>query len=96
MIIDIATAFEYLHSKQISHNDVKPSNILCDSNNNLVVSDFGTAFKAGDKSEDELFELLSAMNKTYFAPELFSLLERNISTVNTCQSDIFSFGLVIF
>ena len=34
---------EYLHSKGVVHKDIKPSNLLLDTNDVLKISDFGVA-----------------------------------------------------
>jgi len=39
-------AFEYLHSKIISHRDMKPDNIMVDYDFNLKITDFGFSSKA--------------------------------------------------
>lgn len=42
-IREVADALAYLHSLKIMHLDVKPGNIMLDSNNNAVLVDFGLA-----------------------------------------------------
>ncbi|EAR92864.1 Serine/Threonine kinase domain protein (macronuclear) [Tetrahymena thermophila SB210] len=96
MISDIAKGLEYLHSKQISHNDIKPSNILLDESCNVVLSDFGTASMSEGQSSEHLNYITSIMNKTYLAPEINGLAEQKIIHFNPFKSDIFSFGLTIF
>ncbi|KAL4471960.1 hypothetical protein ABPG72_018462 [Tetrahymena utriculariae] len=96
MISDIANALEYLHSKKISHNDIKPTNILLDENCNLVLSDFGTASISDGSSSEQLNYITSIMNKTYLAPEIIDQNEQKILHFNPLKSDIFSFGLTIF
>ncbi|KAL4451010.1 hypothetical protein ABPG74_021332 [Tetrahymena malaccensis] len=96
MISDIAKALEYLHSKQISHNDIKPTNILLDENCNLVLSDFGTAFISEGQSSENLNYITSIMSKTYLAPEIIDQNEQKILNFNPFKSDIFSFGLTVF
>lgn len=42
-IRQIASALEYVHSKQMMHLDVKPANILLDGEGNAILIDFGLA-----------------------------------------------------
>lgn len=42
-IRQIASALEYVHSKQMMHLDVKPANILLDGDGNAILIDFGLA-----------------------------------------------------
>ena len=39
----VASIFEYLHSKNIIYRDLKPENILLDVNGNVALTDFGMA-----------------------------------------------------
>jgi tRNA A-37 threonylcarbamoyl transferase component Bud32 len=38
---DILSALVYLHENNITHGDIKPSNLLVDENNTVIISDFG-------------------------------------------------------
>lgn len=83
----LARAIEYLHSQNIRHKDLKPSNILLGSRNQIWLTDFGS-------STD--FSLLSSSatdngergTPKYFAPEVASY------QVNGRAADIFSLGCV--
>lgn len=50
-LIDTATALEYLHNLGLVHFDIKPGNILLDSQT-AKLCDFGTAAKVGSEIED--------------------------------------------
>ena len=45
IIKDVACGLEYLHSSGIMHLDIKPSNILRDSIDHYVISDFGLSHR---------------------------------------------------
>jgi serine/threonine protein kinase len=63
----VATAVEHCHLHGVSHRDLKPDNILLDSNFNIKVADFGLSAINGDTSA-----LLQTACGTmaYMAPEI--------------------------
>ncbi len=42
-VMQTASALQYIHSQGLIHCDIKPDNLLLDSNNSVLVSDFGIA-----------------------------------------------------
>ncbi|XP_073362220.1 LEAF RUST 10 DISEASE-RESISTANCEUS RECEPTOR-LIKE PROTEIN KINASE-like 2.4 isoform X4 [Aegilops tauschii subsp. strangulata] len=89
----IARGINYLHQgcdMQILHFDIKPHNILLDSNFIPKVADFGLAklYPRGDS-----FVPLSAMRGTigYIAPEMIS---RSFGVISS-KSDVYSFGMLL-
>lgn len=79
-------AISHCHSRCVAHRDIKPDNILFNSNNVLKLADFGSAeyFHSG--------ELMSGIVGTpyYVAPEVVSGREYNEKV------DIWSAGIILY
>ncbi|XP_008655563.1 rust resistance kinase Lr10 isoform X2 [Zea mays] len=91
--LGIARGLNYLHhgcDMQIVHFDIKPHNILLDSNFVPKVADFGLAKLF---PRDDSFVPLSAMRGTigYIAPEMVS---RSFGVISS-KSDVYSFGMLL-
>ncbi|KAG8378230.1 hypothetical protein BUALT_Bualt08G0116100 [Buddleja alternifolia] len=90
IILDIAKGLAYLHygiKPAIYHRDIKPTNILLDSDMNARVADFGLA-KQNAEGQSHLTTRVAGTHG-YLAPEyaLYGQL--------TEKSDVYSFGVVI-
>ena len=84
--MDICTALEFCHDRQIIHRDIKPSNIF--------VSEFGE-FKLGDFGIARHLEQTNATlsqkgTKTYMAPEMIRMEKYGKSV------DIYALGLTMY
>ncbi|KAJ0866157.1 putative protein kinase RLK-Pelle-SD-2b family [Helianthus annuus] len=89
IILDVAKGLAYLHEEcrqKIIHLDIKPQNILLDSDFNAKVSDFGLS-KLIDRNQSQV---MTTMRGTpgYLAPEW-------LSSVITEKVDVYSFGIVL-
>ncbi len=42
-VSQIASALQYIHNRKLIHRDIKPENLLLGTNNEVLLSDFGTA-----------------------------------------------------
>lgn len=85
IVTEICDALGYIHSKQVLHKDLKPSNILITFNgNNVKFIDFGVS----DSDSSSVLKI-SAGTAAYAAPEV---LEGGKATV---RSDLYSLGRVL-
>jgi len=81
--ISLTETIEVLHKKGIVHRDLRPSNILINSNENLVLTDFGI-------SRHEKSIPYSTAPPRYYPPEL----KKGLSP--THKSDIFQLGFTLW
>lgn len=92
IIVQIASALEYLHEKKVTHRDLKPGNILVRSRQpvEIAVTDFGVS-----KSEETTM-LTFAGTYYYMAPEVVSNNPDTTKHIEhyTNMVDIWSLGMV--
>ena len=77
----------YLHKLFISHGDIKPGNLVVDSNFSLKINDFDVAMQL--ESEDEVVEGLCG-TKGWMAPEI-----EEMSMYSPIKADRWSIGKVL-
>ncbi|KAJ1256630.1 hypothetical protein BS78_K343300 [Paspalum vaginatum] len=88
IIEGLAQGIHYLHEQRIVHRDVKPNNILLDSEMNPKITDFELCLVLND-DENEITENRVAGTLGYLPPEYVS---RGIVSV---KNDVYGFGVTL-
>ena len=89
-VIGIALGMRYLHSKNIFHLDLKPPNVLLDSNFYPRICDFGL-------SKTKSSSMNSPVGTVRFcAPEVLQINQLKGETFNGEKADVFSYGMTIY
>lgn len=84
--LQIIEGIEFIHSKKISHGDIKPNNILL-FDSNVKLTDFGTSKFIEDVYVDTPYTLGTW---AYIAPEVAGTHKRYLN------SDIYSLGVLLY
>jgi serine/threonine protein kinase len=88
IIEQIAKGLQAFHRQEMIHQDLRPANIMIDSNDTVKIIDFGSTFIAGvtDTNNEEV------MRGTirYSAPEYF------LGQLGTQKSDIYSLAVITY
>jgi serine/threonine-protein kinase len=91
VIVKMAEALEYAHSRGVIHRDIKPSNILLDADGQPVLADFGIARLVQGEGEANLTAAGMVMGTpAYMAPEQLS------GDPPDARSDIYALGVVLY
>ncbi|MBS1826332.1 MAG: serine/threonine protein kinase [Acidobacteria bacterium] len=86
----VCHAVEYAHSKLVAHRDLKPQNILIQTNGEPKLLDFGIARLLNDAPSDGVMTVTRAYSVDYASPE--QLRGEAIGTA----TDIYSLGIVLY
>lgn len=90
VLCQMADALTYLHKKEVVHQDIKPDNVLIDSDGNYLLTDFGISSRLRTTLRKSTTTGKS-LTVAYAPPERFSG-----STKSYPASDVFSLGVMLF
>ena len=91
LILQAASALEYLHAQNINHLDIKPANMMVTPDlKQLVLIDFGLSRQYNSDGTTDS-EIVAAVSKGYAAPEQYAGVKRF-----SPESDIYSLGATYF
>ena len=88
ILLDIASALQYAHSRGMVHRDVKPANILFDEHGRAVLSDFGIARLV--ESANLTQEGATVGTPTYISPEQAAGLPVD------SRADLYALGVILY
>lgn len=88
VLAQVGSALQYAHRQGVTHRDIKPHNILVDTDGGAVVTDFGIAKQAGGPSHTATGMIVGTA--PYMAPEQCE------SGKTSAASDQYALGIVAY
>lgn len=92
-IYPVLDALEYLHSKNIIHLDIKPSNIMIENGSNIRLMDLGIAFTSHTSGRISVPGLVGTPQ--YAAPEQIMKLDKTQVPINK-TTDMYELGMTLY
>ena len=92
ILLRVADAIRYAHSRGLIHRDIKPENVMLGKFGEILVADWGLALTVG--SPDLRFGVKQSIGGTpaYMAPELAD----GLHSATTYQTDVYLLGGILF
>ncbi|MCE4574715.1 ATP-binding sensor histidine kinase [Caballeronia sp. CLC5] len=90
--VNLARAMVEMHALGIVHKDIKPANVLVDSNDEVRLTGFGIASLLPREHQPALPPEVIAGTLTYMSPEQTGRMNRSIDA----RSDLYSFGVLFY
>jgi serine/threonine protein kinase len=88
----LAQALQVAHDRGVVHRDLKPSNIMVNSQRELVIMDFGLAWRVGSRDERLTKTGMVLGTPAYMSPEQLS---GNAEALGP-RCDIYSLGVIMY
>ena len=90
LVVQVARAAAYAHTRLVVHRDIKPSNVLVSSDGRVHLLDFGIAARLDQASPQATWEELRPLTPRYASPEQIK------GEVVTIRSDVYSLGVLAY
>ena len=90
----ILEGLEYIHRCKIAHMDIKPGNVLIDSDLNVKLTDFSVSCNYSSLNPKTQFKFPLAGTSKFMAPEIIS--KELIEIREAEKIDIYSFGVSLY
>jgi polo-like kinase 1 len=90
----ILDGLQYIHRCKVAHLDIKPSNILIDSNLNCKITDFSVSCPYSSFNPEDLVKFPVVGTRKFMAPEILS--KEHMKIKETEKIDIYSFGVSLY